>query len=141
MFVTLIALTLCFSTVLSQSTSTTEKIIDFLGHEKYNETASSNPGLIIYLEARLNYGYKIVDFNSDRMINYTVINQLSKKSFEGYTFVSVYDFIEMNNNGTLNILLFSFPSQGEENLIFKLGDTNQALIVYSTSHINSLLQN
>ena len=115
-------------------TTNTEKIIQFLGQEKYEDAAINNPGLIIYLEAKLQYGYKVVDFNPTRMPNYSILLEVPSKIYGN---VSVDEFLVHYEMDSFNFLNYQYPCKEDENLYFKLGNTGKAIIIYSNEFVNS----
>lgn len=128
-----------FVTGLSQSTD--QKIAEFLGGQRVLEfQRQNNPGYIKFLETRLNHGFILTEFNEARHVGYQNLSNLNKKEGTEIVQESIETFIEKYHNGSLNILFYVFPENGEHDLIFKLGNTNYVLIIYSAAHINSLVK-
>lgn len=139
-------ITFFFSIVLSlssfsQTSSNTDKIIAFLGTERYNDALDNNPGLIIYLEAKLLYGYKVVDFNSERFPAHTTLTEVPVKMQRDALPISVEEFVQIYESGNLNFLFYPFPCDADQTLYFKLGNTGKAIIIYSNERVNSQTRN
>ena len=140
-FVTLIASIGLISASFTQTSTNTEKIIAFLGTERYNDAFTNNTGLIVYLEAKLLYGYKIVDFNAERYPNHTVLLEVPVKMQRETAPISVEEFVQIYESGNLNFLFYPFPCEAQQNLYFKLGNTGKAIIIYSNEFVNSQTRN
>lgn len=132
-FIFLISINLIFS----QEFKNKNKIIELLGEERYEELKSTNLGMISYLNAKVDFGFQIIDAIPEKENEFKELNQIPILSKESGQFISPEEFVNLYNSGNLNILLFNFQNQPKTNLYYKIGNTNKYLIIYSVEHINS----
>ena len=72
--ITVLAFFVVFSTIIfGQSISNKEKIIQFLGEEKFSSTLESNPGKIKFLSAYESDGYSVETLPLDKKIDLAIL--------------------------------------------------------------------
>lgn len=121
--------------------STTDKIVEYLGIERYNELSEKGSFYLEQLKGRILYGYSLQDFHADKTENYTIITTIQKRnSDKSYTSLSIADFLAELNQPNFNILLFKLPYSQNKNTLYQLGDSGHVLVLYSLNHILAQLQ-
>ena len=116
------------------SQTTDQKVKEFLGEDRYNETVQSNPALITFLQTKVEDGFRISEVNEVKKSSYKKINSVYFKKQE----ISIEDFLISLNDESFNILNYSFPDHNSnETTHFLLGDSSILLSVYSNSVINN----
>jgi hypothetical protein len=133
----ILALCLIIQSFVIAQNSTSEKIIQFLGNERYLIESESNPGLIKFLESKILFGFEVIDYNPAKEKSFKNIESISLISKSSPGSISVEDFIDLYNKGTLNILLYNIPISDGTETYYKLGNTGKALIMRSVQYINS----
>lgn len=116
------------------SQTTQEKVINFLGYERFNKIESSNPGLIEFLEMKVEKGYHLIESVDAKKSSYIKVNHVFYKKEE----ISIEDFLEALNQDSFNFLNYSFPNQ-DSNVTthYLLGDSGLLISVYSNAVINN----
>lgn len=121
--------------VFGQEGSTTEKLVIFLGQERYNQNINSNPGLIENLSDRIEFGYEIIDYIPEKSADFKVIEEISSCKKNSSQSISPEQLIELHNSGDFIILNYDLPFSKSDNFYLKLGETGKAMIIYSQTEI------
>lgn len=130
---------LVFITCISytQAPNNSSKIIEYLGVERYEGTLQNNPGLISFLNAKVEYGFEIIDVIPGKEDSFQQLNEIPVISKSGDATISPEAFLELYKNGTLNFLMYNFQTLPNAHSYYKLGNTGKAIIVYSVEYVNS----
>lgn len=127
---------LSFSCLFSQENTSTEKLILFLGQERYEQNLTSNPGLIENLKDRIEFGYEIIDFIPEKSADFKLIEEISSCKKNSSQTILPQQLIELNDAGEFIILNYDLPFSKSDNFYLKLGETGKTLIIYSQEGIS-----
>ncbi|MBK7127759.1 MAG: hypothetical protein IPM74_15045 [Crocinitomicaceae bacterium] len=130
------AVSVCFS----QAGSPNSRVVDFLGSEKYQETLSSNPGLIKYLEAKLQFGFELTDKINEKSTGLKTLADIPYSEFSKDGILSSVDFVNSFLAGSLNVLHIQLPADPNADNYYVIGSTGYILVVKSNSYINSQIK-
>ena len=105
-----------------------------MGDERFDEAQASNPGLISFLEMKVEEGYRLSESIEEKKSTYIQLDHVFFKKQE----ISIEAFIEALNEEGFNLLNYSFPNQ-DSNVTthYLLGDSGTLLTVYSNAVINN----
>lgn len=121
--------------------STTDKIVEYIGIDRYIELSEKGSFYLEQLKGRILYGYSLQDYHPDKNENYTVITSIQKRNHDKtYTTLSIDDFLAELNQPNFNILLFKLSYSQNKNTLYQLGDSGHVLVLYSLNHILAQLQ-
>ncbi len=137
----------------AQNSDSQSKILDILGQERFDNIQNSNPARIVYLEARLEEGYKIINNEGGKfdqvekldMIPFRIDVGDSKdtlgtcKDGTGKSYDSAQEFLQKENSGTLNILKYKLKYDREKVVYYQLGSTGKVLMIFPVNHINKVV--
>lgn len=135
-YLMLLTFLLLVTYTFSQDQQYVEKIIDFLGEERYESNLASNPGLIKNLKDRIEYGCELIDFIPEKASDFKVIEEVSSCKKNSSENISSERLVELYNQGEFNILNYNLPFDKSINYYIKLGQTGKALVIYSQSNID-----
>lgn len=141
---------LCCAFSYTQNIDSQSKVLDFLGQKRYNQIQNSNPARIVYMQTRLEDGYKIInndDGKFDSAEKFDIIpfridvgdgkDTLGTCSDgTGKSFDSAEQFVQKENSGTLNILKYKLKYDREKVVYYQLGNTGKVLMIYPVDYIN-----
>jgi hypothetical protein len=136
-YLTLLTSLLLVTYVFSQDQQSIEKLINFLGEERYESNLASNPGLIENLKDRIEYGCELIDFIPEKASDFKVIEEVASCKKNRTEKISSERLVELYNQGEFNILNYDLPFDKSINYYLKLGQTGKALVIYSQSNIDS----
>lgn len=126
-----------FTSIYTENVKNSDKIIELIGESRYQFNLENNPGLIYFLDAKVDFGFQIIDMIPEKSNDFKQLSQIPLLSKSENQSITPEEFVNLYNSGNLNILLFDFQNQPKSNLYFSLGNTGNALIIYSVEHINS----
>lgn len=134
-----------FALVLStgafgQSLQNQQKIVDYLGQEKFDQIQSSNPSYLTFLDVKCSDGFDIIEMVPEKTQNFTVLNEIvvidpNNKITKTPTTVSADDFVQMFENGSLNFLMYQLQGHKTQMTYYVLGNTGKVLMVFPTDYI------
>ena len=110
------------------------KLIDAFGQETVDYYINNAPHLISYYNFFLNYSYKIVEMPQEKM---SEIDQYPEMRLKEKFLQEPQDFSE-NGLNDLNILKYEIKIDQVGGAIYRLGNTNKLIIVYSGKEITAM---
>lgn len=140
LFFTLILLSISTSFIFSQNIGNEDRIKDYLGTERFDNSLQNNPGLIKFLDVKIDKGYVIEALNPDKKDDFTEITSVTYNGEGKGGEVSVEEFLEQSQLDSFNLLFYEFPMPNDgENGYFILKGTGKIISVYSNKHLNNKL--
>lgn len=137
---TVILITLSITSGISQNIKNESKIRDFMGNERFDRSVQSNPGLIKFLDIKIEKGYSIQTIDSSKENDFTLISEITYNGEIKGEKISPEEFIEHSEKDNFNILFYDFPMPEEGgNGNFMLQGTNKIISVYSNDYLNTQL--
>lgn len=138
--VILITLTITNFISFAQEIENEVKIKEFLGIQRFDNTLQKNPGLIAYLDTRIERGYAIEELNSNKKNDFIEISSITYNREEKGEHISTEEFLEHTKLQDFNILFYEFPMpDNEQNGYFLLDGTDKVISIYSNEHINKII--
>ena len=133
----LLVFVLISANIFAQDNS--DKIIEFLGTEKYAAYQANNPQYLDQLNAKINFGYKIEIMEDDKINTYNVLEEIIviNPADKSQTSISPLDFVNASKLGDFNILMYSISGNRSFHTYYRLGSTNYVLTIYSIEYILS----
>ena len=130
---------LCLAGLNLFAQDNTDKIIEYLGSEKYTTYTSVNPQYIDQLNAKINHGYKIELIDNDKISTYEVLDQIIVKNIsdKSESTITIEEFINASKLDSFNILIYKIGWNRSFHTYYRLGSTNYVLTVYSMEYILS----
>lgn len=124
----------------SQEIENKIEVEQFLGSQRYQNAVENNPGLIKFLDLKVERGYAIEPLNSDKIDDFTEISTVVYNKAVKGEIISVETFLQHSQEEDFNILFYNFPMpENGGNGHFLLKDTDTVISVYSAQYLNKLL--
>jgi hypothetical protein len=134
-------LTLLFSIVIisslhSQNITSSIKHVESFTEKSFDYSANSNDNYLLY---RAEHMFKIIEIRADKIVEYPSLNQIQYKTFSSdpeYIEISINEFIELFNQNKISPLLLNIKREKENEVWYRLGNTNFVLIGFPEDKIS-----
>ena len=128
----------------SQTIENQQKIVDYLGQEKFDELLSANPSYLKFLDVKCSNGFDIIEMAPEKSQNFSVLTEIEKidpnqKYSKTPNTISADEFVQLFENGNLNFLMYQLQGHKTQMTYFVLGNTGKVLMVYPTDYITQLV--
>lgn len=145
--IVLLGMTNAFS---QSSIENPNKLMDFLGQEKFNELINSNPSYISFLDVKCSSLFAITELSSEKSQVYLTLNEIEKYIWEPNTkvgegvhrkiavIISPSQFLIELTSPDFNILEYSFKQDSQENKYYVLGNTGKVILIRPVSFITKV---
>lgn len=83
--------------------------------------------------------FKIIEIRADKIVEYPSLNQIQYKTFSSdpeYIEISINEFIELFNQNKISPLLLNIKREKENEVWYRLGNTNFVLIGFPEDKIS-----
>ena len=134
----LLALALTFvGTAFTQIYQHEQKLIEFLGQNRYDNLASKNSKYLDFLDARCAYGYELIEYADEKMNDFQKITSVQLTNVDKTTTViDCNQLVQSIQNGSFNILRLKLEYDRNSPTYYTLGNTGKVLMLHPTDHIN-----
>lgn len=137
-----LALLLVTGILFAQNLSHKTQIIEHIGQDRYEMLTQNNSPSLNFMNERCEMGFSLLTLEEEKTAGFQKINQVTlSNSDKTETTVSIEDFIEMIENGTLNILLVKLAYDQSSFTYYKLGDSGKVLVLHSVESITKSVNN
>lgn len=121
-------------------------IIEYLGQEDYDQLIQSNPSYLEFLDAKCTHGFAIESMESEKTSGFTVLNEIplidpNNKITKTPPVLTANEFVEMFQDGTVNMLLCNLRADRSKMTYYVLGNTGKVLLIYPVEYINQKVNN
>lgn len=123
---------------VAQNLSNSEFLIEYLGQEKFDQMSNVNPSYLEFLDAKCEHGYEITAMGAEKTAGFTVLNQIEVRDpnkNSSPTTISVAEFIALDQQDELNILMYQITSDRSAMTYYVLGTTGKVLMLYPAEYI------
>lgn len=126
---------------ISQTYQNESKLIEYLGQEKFDQLKANGSGYLKFLDARQSHGFAIMDYDAEKMSDFTVLNSVNKMNpnDKSVSQVSVDTFLSEINSGTINYLLYKFEWDQNSYTYYRLGSSGKVLVIYPNDYITEMM--
>lgn len=137
---TVFLLTIFNTSLFSQNIIHENKIKEYLGNDRFRDCQRNNPGLIEYLDIKVEKGYAIEELSEGKVDDFTEISFVTYSAYEKGEQISVEDFLNHSQQEDFNILFYQFPMpKNGGNGHFLLSGTDKVISIYSSQYLNKQL--
>lgn len=132
----LLSIALTCSLAQAQNLQNEQKLIDHLGQERYDQLSSVNSPSLKFMDNRQEYGFEILEMESDKLKDMVQINSFNFSNSDKSTFeMTPTELLEAAENGELNILKLRLDYHQSANSYYRIGNTNKVLVLKSVQSI------
>lgn len=119
-----------------------QRLVEYLGQDRYTKLYQAGSGYLKFLDARLSYGFELIDYVPEKMSSFVQLQTIEKVNADkSVTQVSASDFVQQALNGSINYLLFKFEWDQHAYTYYRLGDTGKALLIFPTDYVTEKMNN
>lgn len=139
------------SNSLSQSSiENPNKLVDFLGQEKFSDILNSNPSYLTFLDVKCSELIIVNELSAEKTSSFVQINEIKRTSWEQglkagdevkrqvTVSVSPSQFLLDMESPNFNVLEYSFEQGRSNDKHFVLGSTGKVIIVRSIDFITEI---
>ena len=139
-----IILTLAFLLVTgilsAQDLSHKDQIIEHIGQDRFDRLTQNNSSYLDFMNERCEMGFSLLMLEDEKTEGFEKINEvILMNSDKTETIVSIENFIEMLESGTLNILQVKLAYSQSSFTYYKLGNSGKVLVLNSVDSITKSL--
>lgn len=136
------ALTLlfCSSFSIAQTLQNENEIVEYLGQSKFDQLSQSNPSYLKFLDAKCSFGFEIESMGSEKTSGFETLNTIKfndpdNKITKTPSTITASQFVQMYEDGSLNILMYEIVGDKSAMTYYVLGNTGKVLMVFPVDYI------
>lgn len=125
-----------------QSYTNESKLIEFLGQERFTKLHDANSSYLKFLDARLSYGFQLVDYVPEKMSSFPVVETIEKINADKTTSsIAAADFVDLALSGNINYLMYKLDWDQSTHTYYRLGNTGKVLVILPNDMITQKVNN
>lgn len=127
-------------TVSGQELNHKDKLIEFLGQERFDKINSQSNGYLRFLDLRCSDGWQIIDNIDGKFDQYEKLDSLNYSTPEKViNAVSAEEILNQINSGEFNLIKYTLKWDKDKTVYYVLGNTGKVLAIHPVEYINKLL--
>ena len=123
--------------VYAQSIQNQQKLIDYLGQERFQKLTQANSPSLLFMDKRASHGYEIMTIEPEKLVDMNQVHEFVFSNSDKSTYsLTADEFLTNSANGSLNILQLNLKYDPSSSTFYRIGNSDKVLVLKSVEFIS-----